>query len=124
IDLGSGGGELSRHLARHVPDAEVTGLEMSRWPYERARLFGKFFGPKNVRYLRQDFFTYDCGQAGAVYFYLDVGLAPRVGEKLRRELKPGALVISHSFPLKGEWGEPGRVDFHAPFKETLLVYRR
>ena len=125
IDLGSGRGELTRHIARAIPEAQVIGIEQARIPFWQSALAQRWFGPANLSYQRLDFFPYDCSDVDAVVFYLSGNFAQRVGEKLHQELKQGSLVISHTFALLGAWTTPAEVlQFRSPFKETIYVYRK
>jgi hypothetical protein len=56
--------------------------------------------------------------------YLGDGLTKQVGEKLGRELKSGAYIISNEFPLLGVWQPIDAIVFHKPFKASLLIYRQ
>ena len=125
IDLGSGRGELTRHIAKAIPTARVIGIEMARIPFLQSRFVQRWLGPSNLSYECLDFWPYDCSQIDAVVFYLSGTFARKVGEKLHRELKPGSLVISHTFALEGAWGEPAEIlHFRTPFKEVIYVYRK
>jgi len=124
IDLGSGRGQLARKTAKALPYATVLGLETGRIPYAQAMLFLRLFGPKNLSFRRCDFFQFDCSNADAVYFYLSPRVNQKVGKKLFDELKPGSLVLSHMFPLPPEWTPEETLIYHAPFKETIFVYRK
>ena len=124
IDLGSGRGELTRHLAKKIPKAQVTGIELARIPYWQSVWIQKCFGPKNLSYLCCDFFSYDCSQIDAVVFYLSMNFAQRVGEKLYRELKSGSMVISHTFSLLAPWQPAEIIHYRTPFKEVIYVYKK
>ena len=124
IDLGSGRGELTRHIARALPQAQVIGIEQARIPFWQSRMMQRWFGPANLSYQGVDFFPFDCSKVDAVVFYLSGVFAQRVGEKLHRELKAGSLVISHTFPLLGAWTPTEVLHFRSPFKETIYVYRK
>ncbi|MBI3418898.1 MAG: hypothetical protein HY053_02025 [Proteobacteria bacterium] len=120
IDLGSGRGELTRHIARALPQAQVMGIENRLFPYLQAKVYQRLFGPKNLEYRQDDFFSYDCSAADAVVLYLNTKVAERAGEKLRRELKPGTLVVSNRFALGGDWA-PAEI-LQMLFKAKLFVY--
>ena len=122
IDLGSGRGELSRHIARAIPHAQVLGIESARIPYWQSVVAQRWLGPRNLSYQCLDFWPFDCSETDAVVFYLSGNTAQRVGEKLHRELKSGSTVISHTFPLLGDWTPVEVLNFRSPFKETLYVY--
>src|SRR5262245_54141261 len=85
VDLGSGHGEVTRHIARTVPHARVMGVEWGYLPCLRSRLWAKYLGPKNVEYYQQDFFTFDCSPASCVVMYLNWKIAQTLGEKLWKE---------------------------------------
>jgi len=124
IDLGSGRGGLTRLIARKIPQTQVTGIEFARIPYWQSVWMQKLFGPKNLCYLRCNFLPYDCAQTDAVVFYLSANFAPRVGEKLYRELKNGSMIISYMFPLAAPWKPAEIIQYCAPFKEVIYVYRK
>lgn len=124
VDFGSGDGQLTRKIARTIPKADVLGIESAKLPYTQSLFFKKLFGIKNVRYEQSDFFDYDCNNVDAVVMYLSVQISQKLGEKLYRELKPGALVISNEFELKGRWPKPEIIERHTPFKNTLYIYRK
>ena len=124
VDLGSGRGELARCIAKRISKAKVTGIEMARFPYMQASLIQRLFGPKNLAFERRDFWQLDCSSIDAVVLYLGPLTAQQMGRKLRQELKGGSMVISHTYPLLGEWTPVDVLTFHAPFKETIYVYRQ
>ncbi len=124
IDLGSGRGELTRMIARALPDAHVTGIEMARGPFRQSVFLQKLFGPRNLAYQCLDFLTFDCSSTDAIVFFLTPILAQKAGEKLVKELKPGSLIVSHTFPLLGMWKPIEIIDYRTPFKEKIFVYRK
>jgi SAM-dependent methyltransferase len=124
LDFGSGRGELTRAIARALPYAQVTGIESAFFPYRQSMLLGRLSRLKNLDYRRLDFWSCDCSKVDAVVMYLSGKLTKEIGEKLHRELKPGALVITYTFALLGEWAVEEVITFRSPFKETLYVYRQ
>lgn len=124
IDLGSGRGELTSRIARAIPNAQVLGIEMARIPFWQSVFVQRLLGPKNVSYKCLDFWPFDCSEIDAVVFYLSGNAAQRAGDKLYKELKPGSLVISHTFPILGAWTPVEVLNFRSPFKETIYVYRK
>ena len=127
VDLGSGRGELARAIAKAVPQAQVTGVELALVPHWRARLWQTLFGPANLNFQRANFFTYDCTNASAVVLFLGKLTVP-AGDKLLRELAPGSLVISNDFELGENWLTNGitleTITLRTPFKTVLYIYRR
>ncbi|MDX9689252.1 MAG: hypothetical protein RBT70_02130 [Alphaproteobacteria bacterium] len=124
LDLGSGRGELTRRLALDIPNAVVVGIEKEYFPFHESTWVQRLLGPQNLFYKRSDFWDYDCSGCDAVILYLMPAISERLGEKLAKELKHGALIISHDFPLHGKWEPIEIYKLHAPFKDTLYVYRK
>jgi len=122
IDLGSGHGELTRHIARTMPYAHVIGVEISRIPYWIAQQFKRAFGLQNLEYRHTSMYDYNCTDADAVVMYLGVSMTG-IADKLRRELKPGAWVVSLQFPLPG-WEAENVETYHNPLKMTVYIYRQ
>ncbi len=125
LDLGSGSGQLTWHIARALPEVQVTGIEISLIPWLRSVLRQKLLGPTNLRYLRRDFWAYDCGKHQAVITYLLGRLMPRVSQKLWDELPADALVLANRFPLQEPpWPSAENIDVPFLFKSTLHQYRK
>jgi len=128
IDLGSGRGELTRTIARALPQAQVAGVEISPLPYAISVFMAYFFGLKNIHYQHGDLMVVDCSAIDAVVMYLSDELTQKAGIKLRRELKPGAIVIANDFPLQkgnlGDWQPENVLRFHTPFEAVIYVYRQ
>jgi SAM-dependent methyltransferase len=100
-DLGAGDGRFIITAARRY-QARAVGFEISllpylvgRWRIWRARL-GRLAA---MRF--QDFFHQDLSEADAVVFFLTPGATAKLGPKLRRELKPGARIVSYAFSIPG-----------------------
>ena len=101
VDMGSGNGLFSRELARNIPYAEITGLEIDPKSLWWSKFWNRY---DNLSYERADFFKYDVSDVDIVYFYLSAYEMGRMRKKLQSELKPGAIVISNRFQLGGKWG--------------------
>lgn len=123
LDLGSGSGQITWHIARAMPEAQVVGVELSMIPWLRSVLRQRLFGPPNLTYKRLDFWSFDTSFASAVITYLPGRIMDKVGEKLRHDLKPGTLILANTFPLRAGWEPVETLELHAPFKTTLSIYR-
>ncbi len=103
IDLGSGDGRL---LVAAAAGAKVVGYEIN--PYlvlvSRLRLLaaGK---SKSFRVVWGDYRKADLHQADVVFIYSVTGALALLDEKLRREMKPGARLISIRYPIAGRKAE-------------------
>jgi hypothetical protein len=97
LDLGSGTGSLVRPLAAQRPLARCVGLESAPGPCWIARLLGRKL--PNLTLKRADFWQHDWSDYDLVYAFLSPVPMPRVGQKAVVELRPGALLVSNSFPI-------------------------
>lgn len=123
IDLGSGNGQLATKIARALPHASVTGIEISAVPWLISFLRRAVFGPGNLVFKRVDFWPYDCARTDAVVVYLTGPAIERVSHKLRAELKPGAIVITNEIPLQGDW-QPIEIFETGFLNMKVYVYRQ
>ncbi len=124
LDLGSGSGQMTSRIARAMPEAQVIGIEIAFIPWLRSVVRQRLFGPQNLIYKRMDFWPYDTSTVSAVVTYLPGKIMEQVGEKLRKELKPGTLVIANTFNLRADWEPIETFMLHAPFKTNVFVYRQ
>ena len=123
IDLGSGNGQLATKIARALPNAQVTGIEISIVPWFISYLRRMVMGPSNVKFRRVNFFPFDCSKTDAVVVYLTGKVMEPVSAKLRKELKPGAIVLTNEIPLQGDW-QPVEVIETGFLNMKIYVYRQ
>ncbi|MFA6227764.1 MAG: hypothetical protein WC668_01110 [Patescibacteria group bacterium] len=97
FDLGCGKANLLTVAAKKF-GASGTGYELSLWPY--------FWGWWRVKILRadvrlkmQDFLRADLSQADVVFCYLFPEVMDKLENKFKKELRPGARVVSYTFKL-------------------------
>lgn len=98
-ELGAGWGSLAFPLARRCPKATVVAYELSPVPWIFMKTWAMFFGPRNLRIIRQDFLKDDLAKASLVVCYLYPGAMVKLSSKLAQELKPSAKVISNTFEI-------------------------
>ncbi|MDD5433462.1 MAG: methyltransferase domain-containing protein [Candidatus Pacebacteria bacterium] len=97
-DLGSGTGSLLFYLAKNYK-VQCVGVEISPVLYLYSKIKSLFY--KNISIKFNNFFNYNLAGCDVVYFYLHPKLMPKIIQKLQKELKPGALVISYGFVIPG-----------------------
>ena len=96
VDLGSGYGHLVRDLSKAFESAEMTGVELLHLPY----LYSKFIFHRNnrIKIIKDDLYEHDLSAYDVVVFFLRKD--HQVDEKVKSQVKKGAIVISNNFPLK------------------------
>jgi SAM-dependent methyltransferase len=109
-DLGSGDGRIPI-LAAQKYGARAVGIDLDPQLIALSREVAREGEVSDkVTFIEGDLFTADISAATVVTLYLSPTMNNRLELKLREELRPGARVVSHQFPI-GNW----RPD------ETILV---
>jgi predicted RNA methylase len=102
-DLGSGDGRIVITAAKKY-GARGVGIEIDPALVEKATENAAAAGVSDrVRFLTQNLFTSDIGEASVVTLYLLQSINERLRPKLVRELKPGTRIVSHVFNMGPEW---------------------
>ena len=99
LDLGAGWGTLAYPIARRFPAAEVVGYELSPIPWLYSRIKGLFIRRPNLNLRRQSVFDAHLSDVDVVVVYLHPAAMRKLGPKFERELRPGAIVLSNTFPV-------------------------
>jgi SAM-dependent methyltransferase len=101
IDLGSGDGRIVLTAAK-VFGASGFGVEiideLVRLSNDSAKKEGV---ADRVKFVKQDLFTTDISRATVLTMYLLPDIVNRLRDKLLAELRPGARILSHDYPLTG-----------------------
>ena len=101
IDLGAGLGGPLAYIARHRQQAVLLGVEASPLVWLIGRLRTMRFRDKCTFRLGSLWKT-DLREADVVYAFLSPAPMPELWAKVRREMRPGKLLISHSFEVPGQ----------------------
>ena len=99
LDLGSGIGGLTIHLAARRPEMRFRGIESAPLPFALSWLRLKAARRANAGFVYGNFWTHDLGGYDVVYAFLSPAPMTRLYEKVRAEMKPGSLFISNSFTV-------------------------
>jgi precorrin-6B methylase 2 len=98
-DLGSGDGRIPITAATTY-GARGVGIDIDPQRIREAEENLKAAGVGDkVRFLNQDLFTTDIGEATVVTLYLLPSLNLKVLPKLNAELRPGTRIVSHAFDM-------------------------
>ena len=102
VDLGSGDGRIVL-LAGRMYGMQAKGFESSLLPYYLARLRLLFYPSVPASVERKDFYAQPLSDYDVIYFFgLPGTISTSLAPKLRKEVKPGAYVISYSFSVPGK----------------------
>ena len=101
-DLGSGDGRIVV-LAAQKYGARGVGIEIDRTLVEMSRQVAREGEVANrVTFIEGDLFAADVSKATIVTLWLSTPVNRRLEAKLKRELRPGARIVSRQFPI-GAW---------------------
>lgn len=115
MDLGSGDGRIVIAAAQKF-GARGLGVEIDARLVAQSRENARRAGvAERATFEERDVLTADLGRATVVTLYLLPFLMDRLQLKLLRELRPGARIVSHAFPMPG-W-KPDRT-------ETMRIAKR
>ena len=101
-DLGSGDGRIVV-LAAQKYGARGVGIELDAGLVAISRQVAREGEVEDrASFVQGDLFAADLSKATVVTLWLSETVNARLEEKLKRELRPGARVVSHQFPI-GKW---------------------
>jgi ribosomal protein L11 methylase PrmA len=119
-DLGSGDGRVLVYAAKKF-GARGVGVEIEGHRVKEAREAARSAGVSDrVRFVEEDLFKADIGEATVVFIYLFTAVMTRVRPKLFSELKPGTRVVAYQFNGFTDW-KLARVDNSHPYPAYLWV---
>jgi len=102
VDLGAGDGRVLHCAVKHF-GARGVGVEFSPLLAWFGNFWLKIKGLSNdAKIVRGDIFNYDCSKADVVTLFLLQTTNQKIKEKLQKEIKPGARVVSRIFTFK-DW---------------------
>ncbi len=98
IDIGSGLGGLTLHLARQYPNGRFVGIEIAPLPWMISSLRA-WWMDSPVRFERGDYRLLDFADYDVIFAYLSPVAMPDLWQKARAEMRSGSLLLSHEFPV-------------------------
>lgn len=111
-DLGCGDGRILIEAARRF-GARGVGIDIDPALIDRARAAATLAGVGDrVTFRVGDLFMADVREATVVTVYLLPSMNARLAPLLRRQLRPGARVVSNSFDM-GDWVPSARIPVEA-----------
>lgn len=97
VDLGCGDGRFLRAAYRRYGTVGV-GYEINPWAYFLAKFYN-FLSRCPARIMRKNFMQEDLSSYEVIFCYLFPDLLLDLAPKLRKEARPGTMVISANFPF-------------------------
>jgi hypothetical protein len=121
VDLGAGLGSMLRPLATTRPDSWFVGVENAPLTWLGGKLLA--LRQPNCEWRWGDLWRTDLSQFDVVYAFLSPVPMAALWAKVEKEMKPGSLFVSNSFPVPEV--EPSEIVEVDDERETLLYcYRR
>lgn len=121
-ELGAGWGGLALALARKCPQATVFAWEISVVPFAVLWLRARVSGVRNLQPKWGDFMQADLRGAQLVVCYLFTRGMQQLAPKLSAELPEGALILSHTFALRG-WQPEAETRVDDVYRTPVYRYR-
>ncbi len=97
IDLGAGIGSIVCPLAKALTGTSISGIENAYLPWLVGRL--RTSRLKNCRWALGNFWEESLADYDVVYAFLSPAPMTKLWSKIMREMRPGSLFISNSFPV-------------------------
>ena len=121
-ELGCGDGRVVCAVAKKFPQNLCVGLELAFPMFLISLIRRHLTSCPNLEIKNANLFSTDISNADVVYIYgLPKIINSRLREKLEKELKPGALVISYAFQIEA-W-QPLKTDRPTDRDLPIFVYR-
>ncbi len=96
-DVGAGVGSVVVPLARRLPVVAIEAWERAPLPWAIAAWRCRRLA--NVAVRRASFWSCHFARYDLLFAFLSPAAMPALGEKIRREMRPGSLFVSSSFPV-------------------------
>lgn len=100
IDVGSGCGGVSLHLAKARPRQLFYGVEVAPFPWIVSWIRAQI-SAKNVKFYLRDYCQLDFAKYDVVFVYLSPAAMPGLWKKAEEEMRPGTLLMSYEFVVPG-----------------------
>ncbi|QWD48447.1 class I SAM-dependent methyltransferase [Polynucleobacter paludilacus] len=119
VEIGSGLGGFSLKLAHLRPQCTVLGMEIAPLPWLISYLRSKF-QKSLVRFRLGNYKTLDFSDFDLIFAYLSPAAMPSLYEQCSMQMKPGAILVSHEFPIPDI--EPTRTLQSETGNKTSFIY--
>lgn len=100
IDIGSGLGDMSMHIAKVRPDCQIEGIEIAPLPWLVSLVRAKL-SRSNAIFTLGDYHALDFADYDIIFAYLSPAAMMALWQKASNEMKSGSLLISLEFEIPG-----------------------
>ncbi len=100
LELGSGDGRVILHAVTKY-HLKGIGVEISPLLLWYSRLVAKLKKINYIEFRQENIYKTDLSKADVIYMFLMPEMLVKLSDKLKKETKRGALIISHGFKLPG-----------------------
>lgn len=98
IDIGSGLGGLSLHIAKVKSHSQVEGIEIAPMPWLISAIRA-WVTQSSAKFKLGDYHELDFAQYNLVFAYLSPAAMPALWEKSHQEMQAGSLLVSYEFEI-------------------------
>jgi hypothetical protein len=123
VELGSGWGTLAVPLARKYSKSFITGYEISPVPWLSSYIRKMSSNLPNLTFYMRDYMKEDLSDAALIIVYINADGIEKLRPKLELELKPGALVQSNFFQIRG-WVPVQELIVGDLYQTKIYLYQR
>ncbi len=101
IDIGSGLGDLSMHIANLKSNSQVEGIEIAPLPWLISLCRAKLKRSK-AQFKLGNYHDLDFARYNLVFAYLSPAAMPALWQKAKQEMPPGSLLVSYEFEVPNQ----------------------
>lgn len=98
VDIGSGLGDLSMHIAKVKKNSQVEGIEIAPMPWLISMLRAKL-SRSPATFTLGNYYELDFSEYDLVFAYLSPAAMPALWQKAKQEMRPGSLLVSYEFDI-------------------------
>ena len=120
VDLGCGDGRVLRKVRKRY-GVRAVGFEINPLAYLKARV--ACLGYRGIEIRLQNFWKADIKRADVVFCYLFPDVMNALSTRLKKELKPGAIIVSCNFQLPDFIPDEVLRPDSALYNDPIYIYR-
>jgi len=122
IDLGSGWGNFVIPIAKHQPQRQIIGYELSLLPWITSVLIKKILALDNLTLYRKDFYHAELPNTSVLICYLYPQAMQKIEQQLLVKQANVSFVISNNFALPS-WRANKMVTLNDFYKSPIYFYK-